>query len=152
MNNVQANTDDTINLAEQIAKYRNFIHEILQPRLEVKVEQKAKVTQDIQEFESLLELLQEQQHQPEKSMKVLMDIGQNFHVRAKTSASLVYITIEVGLGFFVDMTISEAIETYLPQQLLHLQKKEAEVHAQAQDISSHIQQILLATHQLSQCR
>lgn len=102
----------------QLLEYSDLIENVLRPQLQATLARRDALDEEMKEYASLQELLQAW-----PPRKLLLDLGQRFHVRAKaTDTSL--LTVAIGLDVHVQMTPAEAqsfvighlefLHTYVP--------------------------------------
>lgn len=125
-----------------VDKYTRFVTHVLQPRLEMSIQSKEKVEDDIKEYKKILEFVN-QQLKPEK---MLVEIGMQYRVRGKVSEPE-YIYVDIGLGFHIAMNFDE-VKTYIPKKLARLHEKREKIVNESQQIARHIQEVLLSLQTL----
>jgi len=101
-------SDDVI-LPEKVLQYEKFVDEVLKEDLKKVLDQRDSVHGNIAEYLQLkntIEMIQETNDG--KAMTTKVDLGCNFYCQAKIQDTSM-ICIQVGLGFFVELTLCEAL-------------------------------------------
>ena len=109
---------DALATSEAIRKYSNFVEEILKPQLKQILKKRDEITQEINEYSELQELILELLATKPKKLKTLVEIGEKFQVRAKIPDPSMII-VDIGLHFHVEMTLEEA-KAFVQKHLAHL--------------------------------
>jgi len=101
---------ENVILPEKVLQYEKFVDEVLREDLKKVLDQRDVVHGDIAEYLQLKNTIQMiQETNDGKAMKTKVDLGCNFYCQAKVEdTSMIY--VQVGLGFFVELTLSEAIQ------------------------------------------
>lgn len=118
---------DGAETAAALQKYSAFVDEVLRPQLQQTLARRDAIAREATECAELRELLSELLSRKDSSqpLHTLMDVGERFRVRAKV-VDTTMITVDVGLNFHVEMTLSEAMAfvtshlQYLTEYVLYL--------------------------------
>ena len=108
----------------KIAKFEHFLNEQLKPDLKNCLEQRDKIYQEISEYLSLKNSIEaiKAANLPElKPLKTKVDLGANFYVKAKVHNPQ-NIFVDIGFGFFLQMSHDEALE-FIQKKTALLQNK-----------------------------
>ncbi|RLN57770.1 hypothetical protein BBP00_00007363 [Phytophthora kernoviae] len=130
-----------------LQRYGAFVEEVLRPQLKEILARRDALAQELQEYRELQELINELGQNSGKCLNTLMDIGERFHVRAKVPDTSL-ITVDIGLNFHVEMTISEA-RKFVQQHLLYLTEKRNKWQQKAREVSEHVNLVIASIQQLA---
>lgn len=124
-------------IAEKVEEYSRFVSEKLRPELERAEKSRGETMAEMSEYNGLLEQLKGFQKEEKSEVEALVNLGHET-IYCNAVGKLEMIHVHVGMGFHVEMTISEAIRfvqlrlTFLKNDVLA--KKEVRVY----DITEHI--------------
>ncbi|KAI9908084.1 hypothetical protein PsorP6_003153 [Peronosclerospora sorghi] len=132
-----------------LQRYTAFVDDVLRPQLKKTLAHRDALTQEINEYQELRELLQElaTAAKPEEPLRPLLNIGERFFFRAKVTLTALII-VDIGLNFHVEMTVSEA-QTFVQQHLLHLVAKKNKWQDKAREVSEHVNLAISSIQQLA---
>ncbi|KAK4327919.1 hypothetical protein Pmani_001632 [Petrolisthes manimaculis] len=96
---------------EKIEKYEHFLNNVLREDLRIVVEEREKLYEDIAAHSQLRQTITCITEAPgctDEGLRTQVDLGSNFYVQAHVQdTSRIY--VNVGLGFFVELTLQEAL-------------------------------------------
>ncbi len=130
---------------DKVANYEIFLNEKLKPDLNVLLQQRDKVYQDISEFELLKKtilVIQESKLKPGEPLKSKVDLGCNFYVQAEVPDPT-KILVEVGLGFLAELTLPEALK-FIEKKTKVLEQRACELTKQSCQVKANIKLTLEA--------
>ena len=110
---------------EKVTRYETFLNETLRTDLRNTLTLRDKIYQEQAEYLALrnsINAIKQSDLVPGEPMKTKVDLGCNFYCQARV-ADPTRICVAVGLGFFVELTLEEALR--------FLDKKDAELGSQA---------------------
>jgi len=97
-------------LADKVRKYEAFLNDHLKPDLKALQEARDRVYSEIADFEALKKsILVARELEEGQPLKAKVDLGCNFYAQARVDDPR-RIFVEVGLGFFVELTLEEALK------------------------------------------
>jgi prefoldin alpha subunit len=133
-------------LRAKIDRYERFLDETLRVKLQQVYAQRAEIVKEIEAYEKLGSTLKTIQSEKMKSAKASVNIGCDIYMQAIIpDASMV--TIDVGLGFFVEMTVDEGI-TFVDKKVALLQRAVDTKTTEAAEVSSQIDVVLEGIREL----
>ena len=91
----------------KVIKYETFVNDRLKSDLKTVLDCRSKLFSQIASYESLKTCIEKIKQTPAGGIKALSDLGCNFYCKAKVLDTS-RICVEVGLGFFVELTLDEA--------------------------------------------
>ncbi|XP_020653288.1 protein UXT [Pogona vitticeps] len=93
---------------EKVLQYEAFISDVLQRDLQKVLEQRDEVYEKIAQYLQLKNVIERLQEVGNKELKTQVDLGCNFYVNAEVpDTSTIFVAL--GYGFFVELTLSEAL-------------------------------------------
>lgn len=101
-------TSDRIKVEQKVLEYEQFINDVLKKDLQNVLEQRDEVYQKISQYLQLKNIIERLQESEGEELKTQVDLGCNFYVQAKVPETS-KIFVAVGYGFFVELTLPEAI-------------------------------------------
>ncbi|KAI4873398.1 hypothetical protein NFI96_012312 [Prochilodus magdalenae] len=96
------------NIDDKVLQYESFINDVLKRDLQKVLEQRDGVYEKIAEYLQLKNTIKSIQETDSKELKTDVDLGCNFYVQAHVPDTS-KIFVAVGYGFFVELTLSEAL-------------------------------------------
>uniref|UniRef100_A0AAV1TNK8 Uncharacterized protein n=1 Tax=Peronospora matthiolae TaxID=2874970 RepID=A0AAV1TNK8_9STRA len=130
-----------------LQRYSDFVEQVLRPQLQQTLVHRDALTREVHEYQELRELLQTLADPTPEPLHTLVDVGERFYVRAKVDdASLV--TVDIGLEFHVEMTVTEA-QRFVGSQLLYLTTKRNKWQLKAREVSDHVNLVIASIEQLA---
>jgi prefoldin alpha subunit len=133
-------------LRAKIDRYERFLDETLRVKLQQVYARRAEVVKEIEAYEKLGSTLKTMQGEKMKSAKASINIGCDIYMQAIIpDASMV--TVDVGLGFFVEMTVDEGI-IFVDKKVALLQRAVDAKTAEAAEVSSQIDVVLEGIREL----
>ena len=108
-------------IEEKVARYEAFLNDTLRSDLKKNLELRDKIYQEQAEYLALrnsINAIKLASLQPGEPLKTKVDLGCNFYCQARIPEPS-KICVSVGMGFFVEMTLDEALK--------FLDKKDAEL-------------------------
>eukprot|EP00088_Acartia_fossae_P061149 TRINITY_DN73404_c0_g1_i1.p1 TRINITY_DN73404_c0_g1~~TRINITY_DN73404_c0_g1_i1.p1 ORF type:complete len:122 (-),score=23.09 TRINITY_DN73404_c0_g1_i1:12-377(-) len=116
-------------IEEKVARYEAFLNDTLRSDLKKNLELRDKIYQEQAEYLALrnsINAIKLADLQPGEPLKTKVDLGCNFYCQAKIPQPGA-ICVAVGMGFFVEMTLDEALK--------FLDKKDAELSRDADNLT-----------------
>ena len=113
-----------IEISEKVLKFETFLNEKLKPDLKSVLEERDKIYGEIAEFLALknsIETIKRAGLREGEPLKTKVDLGCNFYCQAQVPDPG-FVFVEVGLGFFVEFTLGEAI-AHIEKRTKGLEKK-----------------------------
>ncbi|KAJ7317567.1 hypothetical protein JRQ81_003729 [Phrynocephalus forsythii] len=93
---------------EKVLQYETFISDVLQRDLKKVLEQRDEVYEKIAQYLQLKNVIERLQETGDKELKTQVDLGCNFYVNAEVpDTSTIFVAL--GYGFFVELTLPEAL-------------------------------------------
>lgn len=130
----------------KLIKYETFVNERLKSDLKTVLDCRNKLFSQIASYESLKTCIEKIKQTPKEEIKVLSDLGCNFYCKAKLSDTS-KIFVEIGLGFFVELTLDEA--HHFCEKKLDMIKCDCEVITEeATQINAKIRLVLEALNEI----
>ncbi|XP_064156660.1 protein UXT [Anguilla rostrata] len=102
-------TSGKSDINEKVLQYETFIDEVLKRDLQRVLEQRDGVYEKIAQYLHLKNTIESLQESGCKDLKTEVDLGCNFYVQAHVQDSS-RIFVAVGYGFFVELTLPEALK------------------------------------------
>ncbi|KAJ8393509.1 hypothetical protein AAFF_G00059820 [Aldrovandia affinis] len=102
-------TSGTPNVDEKVLQYETFITEVLKRDLQRVLDHRDAVYEKIALYLQLKNTIESLQESGVKDLKTEVDLGCNFYVQAHVQESS-KIFVAVGYGFFVELTLPEALK------------------------------------------
>ena len=116
-------------IEEKVARYEAFLNDTLRSDLKKNLELRDKIYQEQAEYLALrnsINAIKLADLQPGEPLKTKVDLGCNFYCQARIPQPG-KICVAVGMGFFVEMTLDEALK--------FLDKKDAELSKDADNLT-----------------
>lgn len=134
--------------ALKVTKYEAFVNERLRTDLEKILEARDAVYADIAEYLQLQNVVTKlsQQRMSQSNLKTMVDLGANFYAQAKVPDAS-HVCVAVGLGFYVDFTLDEALE-FIAEKVDHLTVRGRVLGEEAGQVRARIQLVLEALKEL----
>lgn len=138
-------------ISQKILLYEEFLNERLRSDLDKVLRQRDEVCGEIAEYNQLkttVELLisQVQAQGAAKPLKTMVDLGCNFYSHAKVEdPSMIFVSI--GLGFHLEMTLSEAV-SFIDSKVLRLTERSNQLSEQAALINGRIKLVMETLREL----
>ena len=132
--------------ASKVIKYEAFVNERLKSDLKTVLDCRNKLISQIASYESLKTCIEKIKQTPSEEIKVLSDLGCNFYCKAKLlDTSKIF--VEIGLGFFVELTLDEA--HHFCEKKLNIIRHDCEVVTEeATQINAKIRLVLEALNEI----
>ncbi|XP_018608398.1 protein UXT [Scleropages formosus] len=102
-------TSGKARIDEKILQYETFINDVLKRDLQKVLEQRDGVYEKIAQYLQLKNTIESLQEAGSKELKTEVDLGCNFYAQAHIPDSST-IFVAVGYGFFVELTLPEALK------------------------------------------
>lgn len=135
-------------LQDKITKYEHFLNERLRTDLRVVLDHRDAVYSDMAEYLQLRNVLEktEKLGLNQSGLKTMVDLGANFYAQARVpDPSRVFVA--VGLGFFVEFTVQEALG-FIDKKVAMLTEKSQQLTEQATQIKARIKLVLEGLEEL----
>ena len=130
-----------VDIQEKVKKYETFLNDQLRPDLKSVLEDRDKIYEDISEYSALRNSIEAiQSADVPKPLKIKTDLGCNFYVRANVQ-NPENIFLDVGLGFFLELSLSEAL-VFIEKKVKLLEQKSDQLTEQSLTIKANIKLIL----------
>jgi len=132
-----------VDVQAKVKKYETFLNDQLRPDLKSVLEDRDKIYEDISEYSALknsIEAIQSAGDELPKPLKIKTDLGSNFYVRANVP-NPENIFLDVGLGFFLELSLSEAL-VFIEKKVKLLEEKSNLLTEQSLTIKANIKLIL----------
>lgn len=125
----------------KVLEYEKFLNETLREDLRKIVEQRDKIYSQVAEYLQLKATIEKiQEFEITKELKTKVDLGCNFYVQANVpDTSKIYVF--VGFGFFVEMTLLEALK-YIEKRTVFLNAHCEKLSADANKVKANIRLVL----------
>ncbi|XP_066566166.1 protein UXT isoform X2 [Amia ocellicauda] len=94
---------------DKVLEYETFIDEVLKRDLQKILEQRDELYEKIAQYLQLKNVIESLQEAGNKELKTDVDLGCNFYVQAQVQDPS-KIFVAVGYGFFVELTLPEALK------------------------------------------
>ncbi|XP_017323694.1 protein UXT isoform X2 [Ictalurus punctatus] len=128
------------NINEKVLQYESFINEVLKRDLQKVLEQRDGVYEKISQYLQLKNTIKRIQETGSKELKTDVDLGCSFFVQAHVPDTS-KIFVAVGYGFFLELTLSEAL-TFIEKKTLQLTEYSEVLTKDAAKIKAHIRVVL----------
>ena len=133
------------NIQEKVKKYETFLNDQLRPDLKSVLEDRDKIYEDISEYSALKNSIEAILQSASddvlpKPLKIKTDLGSNFYVRANVP-NPENIFLDVGLGFFLELSLSEAL-AFIEKKVKLLEQKSNLLTEQSLSIKANIKLII----------
>nr|XP_060618771.1 protein UXT [Anolis sagrei ordinatus] len=93
---------------EKVLQYEAFVSDILQRDLQKVLEQRDEVYEKIAQYLQLKNMIERLQETDDQELKTQVDLGCHFYVNAEVpNTSTIFVAL--GYGFFVELTLPEAL-------------------------------------------
>ncbi|CAG8454883.1 2891_t:CDS:2 [Ambispora gerdemannii] len=135
-------TKETTSISKKIAQYESFLNDKLKPDLKKTLDLRDAVYDQITEYLKLKTQIRVITENQLTELKTMVDLGTNFYVQAKVPDTM-YIFVNVGFGFHVQLTLVEAIE-FIDRKEKVLQRKAEQYTKKASNIKANIKLVLEA--------
>ena len=130
----------------KVTKYEAFVNERLKSDLKTVLDCRNKLFSQITSYESLKTSIEKIKLAPQAEMKVLSDLGCNFYCKARLlDTSKIY--VEIGLGFFVELTLDEAHQ-FCEKKLAIIRRECEVVTGEATQINAKIRLVMEALNEI----
>ncbi len=134
------NTSDQTYVSEKVLEYEHFLNEVLRKDLQNILEERDKIYGQISDYLQLKNVIENIKENKLDSIKTQVDLGCNFYVQAKVpDTSKIFVL--VGFGFFVEMTLNEAL-TFIDKKEKHLTFKSEELTKNASKVKANIKMVI----------
>ncbi|XP_073969687.1 uxt prefoldin-like subunit [Rhodnius prolixus] len=137
-----------INIPDKIYKYETFLNDVLKEELkkiQIKLDSLFTDIAELLQLKQTIEVLQSS-IEDEASLKSTIDIGCGFLMKAKINSTKT-IYINVGCGYFVEYSLSEALRV-IKKRSEHLEKQINIYKQQSASTKAHIKIVLLGLMEL----
>lgn len=125
-------------IPDKVLEYEKFINEVLRKDLEKVLETRDLIFSQVAEYLQLrttIEKIQETGYEHEE-LKTKVDLGCNFYAQANVpDPSRIF--VQVGFGFFVELTLSEAL-AFIEKKTKHLTQYSEKLTHDSAKIKAHI--------------
>ncbi|XP_062854651.1 protein UXT [Trichomycterus rosablanca] len=139
-------TDGKPNVDAKVLQYESFINDVLKRDLQNVLEQRDSVYEKIALYLQLKNTIKSIQETGSKELKTDVDLGCNFYVQAHVPDTS-KIFVAVGYGFFVELTLSEAL-TFIEKKTNQLTEYSEVLTKDAAKIKAHIRMVLEGLREL----
>lgn len=139
-------SDAMSNLSKKVIKYETFVNDRLKSDLKIVLNHRNKLFAQIASYESLKTCIEKIKQTPLGEIKALSDLGCNFYCKAKVMDTS-KIFVEVGLGFFVELTLDEA-HNFVEKKLAMLRRECEAITEEATQINAKIRLVLEALNEI----
>ncbi|XP_060788405.1 protein UXT isoform X2 [Neoarius graeffei] len=134
------------NINEKVLQYESFINDVLKRDLQKVLEQRDGVYEKIAQYLQLKNTIKSIQETGSKELKTDVDLGCNFYVQAHVPDTS-KIFVAVGYGFFLELTLSEAL-TFIEKKTRQLTEYSEVLSKDAAKIKAHIRMVLEGLREL----
>ncbi|TTB56401.1 Protein UXT [Bagarius yarrelli] len=131
---------------EKVLQYESFINDVLKRDLQKVLEQRDGVYEKIAQYLQLKNTIKSMQETDSKELKTDVDLGCNFYVQAHVPETS-RIFVAVGYGFFLELTLSEAL-AFIEKKTNHLTEYSEFLTNDAAKIKAHIRLVLEGLREL----
>lgn len=134
---------------EKIEKYEHLLNNVLRENLRIVLEERDKVYEDIAAHSQLKQMITCIIESPDQEgLRTKVDLGSNFYVQAHVpDTSRIY--VNVGLGFFLELTLQEALG-FIDKKLELLNVKLSESTKKSAKIKGQIKFVFEGIRELQQ--
>eukprot|EP00960_Hanusia_phi_P038752 753580-Hanusia_phi.AAC.2 len=143
----QGAQEDPDAIGAKVDRYANFVDDVLRIKLANLIQQREEVVKDVEALEKLRSTIMLMQERGGGRMKTMVNVGCECYMQAQVPETS-RIFISVGLGFYVEMKLEEALE-FVDKKVELLQVKAdkqgneiSEVHSQIEMVLKAIQEVL----------
>ncbi|XP_072222942.1 protein UXT [Leuresthes tenuis] len=143
---VDANANANANAEQKVLQYEAFINEVLRRDLQKVLEQRDQVYEKMSQYLQLKNTIQSLQEAGSQRLKADVDLGCNFYVQAEVEDSS-RIFVQVGFGFFVEMTHDEALR-FIDRKTSQLTAFTEQLTKDSAKIKAHIRMVLEGLREL----
>ncbi|CAI5795871.1 protein UXT isoform X1 [Podarcis raffonei] len=131
---------------EKVLQYEAFVSEVLQRDLRKVLEQRDQVYEKMAQYLQLKNIIERLQETGSQELTTQVDLGCNFYVNAEVpDASTIFVAL--GYGFFVELTLPEALAFIEKKNKLLTELSEALTKDSAK-IKANIRMVLEGLHEL----
>lgn len=136
------------NLQEKVVKYETFLNDQLRPDLKAILEERDKIYEENSEYLSLKNAVEAIKASDilSNKLKTKVDIGCNFYAKA-TVSNPERVFVEIGLGFFLEMSHDECLK-FIDKKTKLLDKKAEMLTEQAIKTKANIKLVLHGLREL----
>ena len=130
-------------LQDKVLKYENFLNDQLRPDLKTCLEQRDTLYEENAEYLALknsIEAIKASNLPKGQPLKTKVDLGSNFYAKASVPNPEV-LFVDVGLGFFLEMTYDEALD-FIGQKTKLLDQKAEVLTKESSKIKANIKIVL----------
>ncbi|ORX91811.1 Prefoldin alpha-like protein [Basidiobolus meristosporus CBS 931.73] len=135
-------------IQETLERYEKFVNERLKVDLKDTLDLRDQVYDKMSDYLKLRSQVETLKDNNVKEMKTMVDLGSNFYAQAKIPDTT-YIYVNVGYGFHVQLTLSEALD-FIEKKERNLQKVADQYTTEASKIKAHIKMVLEAIAEVLQ--
>ncbi|KAK3565964.1 hypothetical protein QTP86_023359 [Hemibagrus guttatus] len=139
-------TSEKPNINQKVLQYESFINDVLKRDLQKVLEQRDGVYEKIAQYLQLKNTIKSIQETGSKELKTDVDLGCNFYVQAHVPDTS-KIFVAVGYGFFLELTLSEAL-AFIEKKTSHLTEYSELLTKDAAKIKAHIRLVLEGLREL----
>jgi len=136
-------------ISEKVLKFETFLNETLRPDLKSTLEERDKIYEEIAEYLSLknsIEAIKVSDLPQGQPLKTKVDIGCNFYAKAVVKNPQ-KVFVDVGLGFFVELTHDEAL-AFIEKKTKFLEIKTERLTKDSTKIKANIKLVLQGLREL----
>lgn len=141
---------DRAEIDRKLQEYSNFVESVLKPKLSSCGDSEKGTRLELQEYDELRMQLLDRQSNPTMDFP-LVDLGHNTVYCKATADDLSRLFVHVGMGFHVELTVSEALE-YLAKRTSLLERVLKEKISEKSRVEEHIRAAESIVDQLSRER
>lgn len=130
----------------KVTRYETFVNDRLKSDLKTVLDCRNKLFSQIASYESLKTCIEKIKQTPTGEIKALSDLGCNFYCKAKVlDTSKIF--VEVGLGFFVELTLDQALD-FVDKKLKRIRSDCEVITEEATQINAKIRLVLEALNEI----
>jgi len=136
---------------EKVQRYETFLNERLRGDLRKCLEQRDKIYEEQAEFLALrnsIQAIKTAELVPGEPLKTKVDLGCNFYCQARVPDPT-KVCVAVGLGFFVELTLDEAL-TFISKKDADLNKQAEKLSRECARLKAHIKLVIGGLQELQQ--
>ena len=135
-------------MRQKMKVYSDFIEETLKPALKKAETTRNSVKDEIQDYQELRQRLKEHYGQGKiDQYETKVDLGHKTLYSRAVAKDVSQILVNVGMGFHVEFSISEAVKV-VEDRINFLEKKLSVKNEKVQEVSNHLQSAILVFQQL----
>ena len=135
-------------MRQKMKVYSDFIEETLKPALKKAETTRNSVKDEIQDYQELRQRLKEHYEQGKiDQYETKEDLGHKTLYSRAVAKDVSQIFVNVGMGFHVEFSISEAV-TVVEDRINFLEKKLSIKNEKVQEVTNHLQSAILVFQQL----